>query len=85
MFSRLMKLKVKSLDKRISCIVSACVLHNWCIFEDDCDEDNFQDYVLNINFTVNRFSAKTILGRHRALRGGLTKQEMLCAYINSKV
>ena len=72
-FPRLMKLKVKSLDKRINCIVSACVLHNWCIFEDDCDKDNFQDYVSNIDFTVNRFSVETILGRRRALEGGLTK------------
>ena len=84
-FPRLMKLKVKSLDKRINCIVSACVLHNWCIFEDDCDEENFEDYVSNIDFTVNRFSAETILGRRRALGGGLTKREMLCAYTNSKV
>ena len=84
-FPRLMKLKVKSLDKRISCIVSACVLHNWCIFEDDCDKDDFQEYVSNIDFTVNRFSVETILGRRRALGGGLTKREMLCAFINSKV
>ena len=80
-----MKLKVKSLEKRIACIVTACVLHNWCIFEDDCDEEIFEDYVSNIDFTVNRFSAKTILGRCRALGGGLTKREMLCTYINSKV
>ena len=80
-----MKLKVKSLEKRITCIISACVLHNWCIFEDDYDEENFEDYISNIDFTVNRFSAYTIMGRHRALRGGLTKREMLCTYINSKV
>ena len=84
-FPRLMKLIVKSLEKRIACIISACVLHNWCIFEDDCDEENFEDYVSNIDFTVNRFSAETIMGRRRALGGGLTKREMLCAYINSKV
>ena len=72
-FLRLMKLKVKSLEKRITCIVSACVLHNWCIFQDDCDGDNFEDYVSNIDFTVNRFSAETILGRQRALGGGLMK------------
>ena len=37
-FPRLVKLKVRSLEKRINCIVSACVLHNWYIMEDDGDE-----------------------------------------------
>ena len=40
-FPRLMRLNVKSLDKRIMCIVSACVLHNWCILEDDGED--FED------------------------------------------
>ena len=84
-FPRLMKLKVKSLDKRIKCIVSACVLHNWCIFEDDCCEESFDEYIANLDTDVNTLPATAILGRRRALGGGMTKRDMLCNYIDSKV
>ena len=84
-FPRLLKLKVKSLDKKIMCIVSTCVLHNWCILENDVDEDDFEETISNLDFNVNRFSAEAELGCRRALGGGNTKREMLCDYINSKV
>ena len=84
-FPRLLKLKVKSLDKKIMCVVSACVLHNWCILENDVDEDDFEEAISNLDFNVNRFSAEAELGRRRALGGGNMKREMLCDYINSKV
>ena len=67
------------------CVVSTCVLHNWCIFENDVDEDGFEETISNLDFNVNRFSAEAELGCRRALGGGNTKCEMLCDYINSKV
>ena len=84
-FPRLLKLKVKSLDKKVLCIVSACVLHNWCIIENDVEEEDFEQVVSNLDFNVNRFSAEAELGRRRAMGGGNTKCEMLCEYINAKV
>ena len=84
-FPRLLKLKVKSLDKKIACIVSSCVLHNWCIMENDVDEEEFEETISNLDFNVNRFSAEAELGCRRALGGGNTKHEMLCAYINGRV
>ena len=84
-FPWLMKLKVKTLDKCIKCIVSACVLHNWCIFEDDCSEDTFDDYISNLDTEVTTMPATAVLGRRRAMGGGLTKRDMLCSYIDSKV
>ena len=84
-FPRLLKLKVKSLDKKIICIVSACVLHNWCIMENDVDEEDFEEAISNLDCHVNRFTAEAELGRRRALGGGNTKREMLCAYIDQRV
>ena len=76
---------MKSLDKKVLCIVSACVLHNWCIIENDVEEEDFAQVVSNLNFNVNRFSAEAELGHRRAMAGGNTKREMLCEYINAKV
>ena len=84
-FPRLLKLKVKSLEKKIICIVSACVLHNWCIMEQDVEEEEFEEAISNLDFNVNRFTAEAELGCRRALGGGNTKREMLCAYIDQRV
>ena len=84
-FPRLMKLKVKSLDKRIKCIVSACVLHNWCIIEDDCDEEAFEEYVSQLDTDVTTLPATAVLGRKRAIGGGMTKRDMLCEHIDAHV
>ena len=84
-FPRLLKLKVKTLEKKIACIVSACVLHNWCIIENDVDEEEFNEVISSFDCNVNRFTAEAELGRRRALGGGNTKCEMLCAYIDGKV
>ena len=40
-FPRLLKLKCKNHEKRVMCVVAACVLHNWCIIEDDGDISSF--------------------------------------------
>ena len=84
-FPRLSKLKVKSLDKRIKCIVSSCVLHNWCIIEDDCDEEAFDEYVADLDTDVTNLPATAVLGRRRAIGGGMTKRYMLCQYIDGRV
>ena len=80
-FPRLLKLKVQSLDKRIACIVAACVLHNWCIMEDDGEEfDDFEGENLDLNVGEN-ITADAYLGRRRANGGGITKRNILCQYI----
>ena len=64
-FPHLLKLKVKSLEKKVMCIVSVCVLHNWCIIENDVEEEDFEEVVSSLDCNVNRFSAKAELGRRR--------------------
>ena len=81
-YPRLMKLTVRSLDKRIKCIISACVLHNWCILEDDGEEgfEEFQGQSLD-NDVGKNLTAEAYLGRRRANGGGSTKRDLLCQYI----
>ena len=40
-FLMLLKLKFKNHHKQILCVVAACVLHNWCLMEDDGDISSF--------------------------------------------
>ena len=61
-FPHLLKLKVKSLEKKLMCIVSACVLHNWCIIENDVEEEDFEEVVSSLDCNVNRFSVEAQLG-----------------------
>ena len=44
------------------CIVSVCVLHNWCIIENDVEEEDFKEVVSSLDCNVNRFSAEAELG-----------------------
>ena len=69
-FPRLLKLKIKTLEKKILCVVSACVLHNWCIMENDTDEDSFEDVISTLDCDVHPYSAECELGSRRALGGG---------------
>ena len=88
-FPRLGHLKFRSNDKRIKCVVAACVLHNWCLMEDDDDDSLFklaeQNEVTELLQTdVNDyFPAALIIGKRRANAGGNTKREMLSAIISS--
>ena len=80
-FPRLLKLKVQSLDKRIKCIVAACVLHNWCLMEDDGDDfEEFEGLTLDMD-VGNNLTAEAYLGRKRANGGGITKRDVLCQHI----
>ena len=83
-FPRLLKLKVQSLEKRINCIVAACVLHNWCIMENDGDDfEEFEGDNLDLN-VGNNITAEAYLGRRRANGGGITKRDILCQYISGQ-
>ena len=79
-FPRLMKLNVHSLEKRINCIVSACVLHNWCILQDDGDDFDDVGEVLD-NSVGQNLTAEAYMGRRRAAGGGQNKRDLLCQFI----
>ena len=79
-FPRLQHLKHKDNDKRILVVVAACVLHNWCIMEDDEDDRIFRmaENVTELETSVNdHFPAALILGTRRANAGGNTKRDLL--------
>ena len=79
-FPRLMKLNVHSLEKRIKCIVSACVLHNWCIMEDDGEDFDEVGEILD-NSVGQNLTAEAYMGRRRAAGGGQNKRDLLCEFI----
>ena len=67
-------------------VVAACVLHNWCIMEDDQDETIFQlaENCGNLETNVNDyFPAALMVGTRRANAGGNTKREMLSSIIET--
>ena len=63
-------------------MVAACVLHNWCLIEDDEDTDVFE-YVegLEMDGHIGIPAAATI-GNRRAHGPGSHKRDMLAAIIN---
>ena len=72
------------------CVVAACVLHNWCVMEDDNDDSIFKliddgnENTVQLQTDVNDyFPAALILGTRCANAGGNTKREMLSAIISS--
>ena len=85
-FPRLAFLKVKSDEKRVLCIMSACVLHNWCLMEDDDDESAF-DILLEgegvDTHVCDRLPASAAVGVRRSAEGGTSKRDILCNYIQN--
>ena len=82
-FPRLMHITARSNTKRIKLVVAACILHNWCIMEDDGDEEEFESIItesLRTDVTRNK-PATAIVGLRRAIGGGNTKRNILCQYI----
>ena len=78
-----MHLTAKNNTKRIRIVVAACVLHNWCIMEDDHDEEGFEMLVsqsLRTDISDDK-PAEAVIGCHRALGSGNTKRNILCDYI----
>ena len=82
-FPRLLKLNVKTLEKRIHCIVSSCVLHNWCIMEDDGEDFDDVGELLDTTVGIN-LTADAYIGRKRAAGGGQNKRDMLCQFISGQ-
>ena len=72
-------LRHKENDKRILVIVAACVLHNWCIMEDDNDDRIFKlAENIELETDVNDyFPTALILGTRRANAGGNSKRDLL--------
>ena len=65
------------------CVIVACVLHNWCLIEDDEDTDVFE-YVdeLEVDGCIGIPTA-TIIRNRRAHGPGSHKRDMLAAVINN--
>ena len=83
-FPRLTFLKVKTDEKRILCVAAACVLHNWCLMEDDDDEssfDNIEDAQALATDVCNNIPASAVMGHKRASGGGTTIRDLYCEYI----
>ena len=65
------------------CVIAACVLHNWCLIEDDGDTDVFE-YVEELKMDGHiGIPAATIIGNRRAHGPGSHKRDMLAAVINN--
>ena len=83
-FPRITHLKCRSNEKRILSVVAACVLHNWCLIEDDDDESLFDFNDTELETDVNdHISAETELGPQRANAGGVNKHLILCELIRN--
>ena len=76
-FPRLLKITAQSNLKRIKIVVAACVLHNWCILEDNADEDAFEEIIVqSLRHDISHGKpASSIVGRCRACGGGEYKEE----------
>ena len=76
-FPRVTHLKFKTNSKRIKCVVATCVLHNWCLMEDDDDKSVFDFLDEELEMDVNsHITAGAVLGV-RANSGGITKRDIL--------
>ena len=59
-------------------IVAACLLHNWCLMEDDEDVTSFAEVeYLEMDGHIG-IPASAIVGRHVACGPGRTKRDLLC-------
>ena len=85
-FPRLTHITSRSNEKRIKIVVAACILHNWCIMEDDLDESIFHlaEHHDEIETAVNDHIPASLMAETRhANAGGNTKRDMLSAIILS--
>ena len=80
-FPRLLKLKCKNHDKQILCVVACCVLHNWCLMEDNDDISSF-DVMDELETDGHLGSpAAAVLGNTVACGSGTHKRDQLCRQI----
>ena len=82
-FPWIIHLKCKSNNKGIKLIVATCILHNWCLMEDDDDETVFDllDQELEIDVNDHITAAAAVEGV-RMNSGGVTKRDILSTIIN---
>ena len=80
-FPRLTHINSRTNEKRINIVVAACVLHNWCIMEDDDDETMFRmgQVTEELQTDVNDHipASLVVTGRRNPSAGGNTKREIL--------
>ena len=84
-FPRLTHITSRTNEKRIKIVVAACILHNWCIMEDDIAESIFHlaDHD-EIETDVNdHIPASLMADTRRPTAGGNTKRDMLSAIIST--
>ena len=82
-FPRVTHLKFRSNRKRILCVVACCVLHNWCLIEDDNDESMFDLLDQPLDTDVNDTTADIELGLRRAHAGGVSKRLIMCDIVKT--
>ena len=83
-FPRITHLTCRSNSKRINMVVAACVLHKWCLSEDDDDESAFDFLDMELETDVNDdVPAAGVVGVQRANAGGVNKRLILCELIHN--
>ena len=82
-FPRITHLKCKSNNKRIKVVVATCVLHNWCLMEDDDDETVFELLDQQLEVDVNDHITAAAAEGVRANSGGVTKRDILSTIIQN--
>ena len=60
--------------------MACCVLHNWCLIEDDADESAFEQIGEDLETEVN---AEDPGASGRGASGGVTKRDLLCDIIRN--
>ena len=82
-FPRLWKLKCKHQGKRVTTVVACCVLHNWCLMEDDGDISSFE--AIDELKTEGHLGVPTIsiLGQCLALGDGTHKHDQLLHIVSN--
>ena len=84
-FPRLTHITSRTNDKRIKIVVAACVLHNWCIMEDDDDDAMFRmvQVTEELQTDVNDHIPASLVatGRRNPAAGGNTKRDILSTMI----
>ena len=82
-FPHITHLKFKSNSNRIKCVVATCILHNWCLMEDDDDETVFDFIDQELEIDVNEGIAAGAVVGPWANSGGVTKRDILTNIIKN--
>ena len=74
-FPQITHLKCRSNKKCIKLVVATCVLHNWCLMEDDDDDSMFELLDQELEVDVNDHKAAAAVESVRANSGGVTNRD----------